>query len=145
MLLRFDPFREAERFADQRQTRGASTVMPMDAVRRGDEVVITFDLPGVDPSSFDVTVERNVLAVSASRVPDRRDGDDVLVNERRHGTTTRQLFLGDSLDPAQLRATYDQGVLTVTIPVAATAQPRKVEVAVGNGSSAPIETSGTEG
>jgi HSP20 family protein len=144
MLLRFDPFREAERFVDQRVARTASSVMPMDAVRRGDEVIISFDLPGVDPSTLDVTVERNVLAVSASRVPDRRDSDDVLVSERRHGTTTRQLFLGDSLDPAKLNASYDMGVLTVTIPVAETAQPRKVEVAVGNGSGAAIETSGTE-
>jgi HSP20 family protein len=144
MLLRFDPFREAERFADQRQTRTAA-VMPMDAVRRGDEVVITFDLPGIDADSLDVTVERNVLSVAASRVADRRDGDDVLVSERRHGTTTRQLFLGDSLDAGKLSATYDQGVLTVVIPVAATAQPRKVEVAVGNGSSAPIEPSSQPG
>src|SRR5688572_9817305 len=104
MLLRFDPFREAERFVDQRVARSASSVMPMDAVRRGDEVIISFDLPGVDPATLDVTVERNVLAVSASRVPDRRDADDVLVSERRHGTMSRQLFLGESLDPAKLNA-----------------------------------------
>jgi HSP20 family protein len=140
MLLRFDPFREAERFADQRQHRSAA-VMPMDAVRRDDEVVITFDLPGIDPDSLDVTVERNVLAVAATRAADRRQGDDVLVSERRYGTTSRQLFLGESLDAGRLTATYDQGVLTVTIPVAETAQPRKVEVAVGNGSR-PIETGG---
>jgi len=130
MLLRFDPFRETERFVDQRQPR-ANAGMPMDAVRRGDEVVVSFDLPGIDAESLDVTVERNVLSVSATRAADRREGDEVVVSERRYGTTSRQLFLGDSLDAAKLSATYDQGVLTVTIPVAQTAQPRKVQVSVG--------------
>jgi len=84
MLLRFDPFCDLDRVAEQVFNRPVQAAMPMDAVRRGDEVVISFDLPGVDPSSIDLTVERDVLTLQAERRPVRNEGDEVLAGERRH-------------------------------------------------------------
>lgn len=130
MLMRFDPFREVDRFAeqvDQALRRTASSV-PMDAVRHGDQVFINFDLPGVDPDSIDLTVERDVLTLKASRRFERNEGDEVLANERPQGTYTRRVLLGDSLDTGRLEAAYDHGVLSITIPVAEQAQPRKISV-----------------
>ena len=130
MLMRFDPFREVDRFAeqvDQALRRTASSV-PMDAVRHGDQVFINFDLPGVDPDSIDLTVERDVLTLKANRRFERNEGDEVLANERPQGTYTRRVLLGDSLDTGRLEAAYDHGVLSITIPVAEQAQPRKISV-----------------
>jgi HSP20 family protein len=134
MLMRFDPFREVDRFADQvdQVFRRGMPAMPMDAVRHGDRVFVTFDLPGVDPDSIDLTVERDVLTVSATRRFERAEDDEVLANERVQGTFTRRVLLGESLDTGKLEASYDHGVLTITIPVAEQAQPRKI--AVGGGS-----------
>jgi HSP20 family protein len=84
-----------------------------------------------------------VLTISASRQLDRFEGDEVLANERPAGTFTRRVLLGESLDTAQLDATYEHGVLTVTIPVAEQAQPRKIVVGTGRGQSA-IEARSTE-
>jgi HSP20 family protein len=100
----------------------------MDAYRHGDTFVVHFDLPGVDPASIDLEYERNVLTVSAERSWRPVDGDDVLANERIHGAFRRQLLLGDGLDAAQMHASYENGVLTITIPVAERAKPRKVAV-----------------
>lgn len=146
MLMRFDPFREVDRFAeqvDQALRRGTAT-MPMDAVRRGDRVLVTFDLPGVDPEAIDVTVERDTLTVTAVRRFERSEDDEVLANERPQGTFLRRVLLGDSLDTSQLEAAYDHGVLSVTIPVAAQAQPRKIAVS-GGGAGTPIEAAAHEG
>jgi HSP20 family protein len=128
MLMRFDPLREFDRVFEQAwsQTRQAS--MPMDAYRHGDSFVVNLDLPGVDPSSIDLTVERNVLTVSAERHWQAVEGDQVVASERRQGAFSRQLFLGDGLDAERIHATYENGVLTVTIPVAAAAKPRKIQV-----------------
>jgi HSP20 family protein len=134
MLMRFDPFRELDRVADQAFRRSNS--MPMDAVRHGDRVFINFDLPGVDPDAIDVTVERDVLTVNASRRFERAEGDEVLASERPQGTTTRRVLLGDSLDTDHLEAAYDHGVLSITIPVAEKAQPRKVAVGGGHAAAA---------
>jgi HSP20 family protein len=134
MLMRFDPFRDVDRFAeqvDQALRRSASSV-PMDAVRHGDQVFINFDLPGVDPDSIDLTVERDVLTLKASRRFERNEGDEVLANERPQGTYTRRVLLGDSLDTSRLEAAYDHGVLSITIPVAEQAQPRKISVGGGH-------------
>src|SRR5882762_5113796 len=99
MLMRFDPFRELHRLAEQMwQTAERPAVMPMDAYRDGDRFVVHFDLPGVDPSSIDVTAERNVLTVSARRHWQRTDSQDVLVAERLEGSFRRELFLGEGLD-----------------------------------------------
>ena len=130
MLMRFDPFREIDRMAEQvdQVVRRGSSVMPMDAVRRGDRVLVNFDLPGVDPDSIDLTVERDVLAVAATRRVERSEGDEVLASERPQGTFTRRVLLGESLDTSRLEATYDQGVLSITSPGAEQAQPRKIAV-----------------
>jgi HSP20 family protein len=134
MLMRFDPFREADRFAEQvdQMFRRASGSIPMDAVRHGDRIFINFDMPGVDPDAIDVTVERDVLTVSATRRFERAEGDEVLANERPQGTVTRRVLLGESLDPGRLEAAYDHGVLSITIPVAEQAQPRKITVGGGH-------------
>ena len=135
MLLRFDPFRELDRVTESALGRPTAS-MPMDAVRRGETVVVSFDLPGVDPASIDVTVERNVLDIKAARDTDRAEGDEVLVSERRSGPVSRQLLLGDSLDAHGVVADFDRGVLTLYIPVAAAAKPRKVEIGHGRGTEA---------
>jgi HSP20 family protein len=134
MLMRFDPFRDVDRFADQvdQVFRRAGSSVPMDAVRHGNQVFVSFDLPGVDPDAIDVTVERDTLTVSATRRFERAEGDEVLAGERPEGTFTRRVLLGQSLDTAKLEASYDHGVLTVTIPVAEQAQPRRVAVGGGH-------------
>ena len=132
MLLRFDPFRDLDRVADEAFRVGRSPAIPMDAIRRGEQVVARFDLPGVDPASIDVEVERNQLTVRAERRWERAEDEQVLAAERRHGTFTRQLLLGETLDGSRVEAAYADGVLTLTIPVAETAKPRKVSVAVGS-------------
>jgi HSP20 family protein len=133
-LMRYDPFRELDRLTEQLwglQGKGG-TMMPMDAYRRGDRFVVSFDLPGVDPGSIDVTVERNVLTVKADRSPSSRDGDDIVVAERPQGSFSRQLFLGDNLDTDHVEAHYEQGVLTLSIPVAEVAKPKKVEISAAD-------------
>jgi HSP20 family protein len=142
MLMRFDPFRELDTLtqalaAGPGVSRG--TVMAMDAYRDGDHVVVHLDLPGVDPESIDVTVEKNVVAVTAEREWKPSEGQDVIVSERRQGRFTRQLFLGENLDPDHIEASYDRGVLTLTVPVAEQAKPRKVRILSGS-ESQPIET-----
>jgi HSP20 family protein len=141
MLMRFDPFRELDRLAQQASWPSAPArppaVMPIDAYRRGDRFLVHFDLPGVNPDSVELTVEKNVLQVRAERSWARQEGDEVVVSERPQGSFTRQLFLGEGLDPNRIEASYDQGVLTVTIPVADQAKPRKVAIATGGGGDGP--------
>ena len=124
-MVWYDPFREFDRL-----TR--SPWMPMDAVRQGDQVELRFDLPGVAPDTIDVDVERNVLTVKAERHWTPENGDHVLARERTQGTFSRQVLLGDALDPERLEAHYDHGVLTVRVPVAEQAKPRKVQIHVGS-------------
>jgi len=132
MLMRFDPFRELDRLTQSlSQSALAPSAMPMDAYRHGDEFVINLDLPGVDPASVDVTVERNVLTVSAERSWEPQEGDQVIASERPQGSFSRQLFLGESLDAERIAARYDNGVLSVTVPVAEKVKPRRVEVSAG--------------
>lgn len=134
MLMRTDPFRELERFTQQVFNTAAGTwsrptAMPMDAYRQGDEFVVCFDLPGVAPDAIELDVERNVLTVKAERRP-TATGDDVemQVAERPLGAFSRQLFLGESLDTEHIQAHYDAGVLTLRIPVAEQARPRKIAI-----------------
>jgi len=135
MLMRFDPFAELDRLT--RETFGSRpAVMPMDAYRHDDRFVVRFDLPGADPATIDLTVEKNVLTVRAERSWAPEEGDQVVVAERPQGTFSRQLFLGEMLDAEHIEARYDHGVLTLTIPVAEKAKPRKVAVTAGDGAGA---------
>jgi HSP20 family protein len=131
MLMRFDPFREFDRLAGEATTTRRRSVMAMDAYRRGDSVKVRFDLPGVDRDSIDVTVEKNQLSVSAERAWQPSENDEVMASERSQGSFSRTLFLGDNLDTDQIDADYTDGVLTLSIPVAETAKPRKISVGTG--------------
>jgi HSP20 family protein len=137
MLMRTDPFRELDRLTQQffgvHGTQSRPAVMPMDAFRDGEEFVVRLDLPGVSPDSIDLDVERNVLTVKAERTS---DGTELQVAERPKGVFSRQLFLGDTLDTDRIEASYDQGVLTLRIPVAAQAKSRKIAVTAGAGGQA---------
>ena len=129
MLMRTDPFREVDRLAQQ--ILGTSTrpaVMPMDAWRDGDQFVVEFDIPGIDPDRLDLDVERNVLTVKAER-PGRDEDAETLAAERPRGLFSRQLVLGDNLDLDRIDANYEAGVLRLRIPVAERAKPRKIQVA----------------
>ncbi|MFC0624616.1 Hsp20/alpha crystallin family protein [Kribbella deserti] len=135
MLMRTDPFREFDRLAQQMLSGAAPgtwsrpSPMPMDAYRSGEEFVVVFDLPGVSPDAIDLDVERNVLTVKAERRPaDVPDNAEMQVAERPLGVFSRQLFLGDSLDADRIEAHYDAGVLTLKIPIAEKAKPRKITV-----------------
>jgi len=132
-LLRFDPFGDIDRMFDQAMNQRRRPSFPMDAYRHGDTVVVHFDLPGVDPASIALEYERQILSVSAERSWRPVEGDQLLASERVHGTFQRQLLLGDGLDVDRMHASYEHGVLTVTIPVAEKAKPRRIEVAVTSG------------
>ncbi len=130
MLMRTDPFRELDRLAQQALAGTVSrpTFMPMDAYRNGDRFLVQFDLPGVDANAVELTVEKNVLTVRAERGKPTGEGVEMLAAERPQGVFTRQLFLGETLDTDRIEANYDAGVLTLSIPVAEQAKPRKVEI-----------------
>lgn len=130
MLLTFDPFRDFDRMFDQAIGNGLTRrpSFPMDAYRRCDAFIVHFDLPGVDPASIDLEVERNVLTVTAQRRWEPQEGDDMIANERVQGSFRRQLLLGDSLNSDAIAASYENGVLTLTVPIAEKAKPRKVEI-----------------
>jgi HSP20 family protein len=134
MLMRTDPFRDLDRltqqaFGDTSGTWSRPAAMPMDAYRAGDEFVVAFDLPGVSPDAIELDVERHVLTVKAERRPVvESDSVEMQVAERPLGVFSRQLFLGDTLDVENIAASYESGVLTLRIPVAAQAKPRKIAI-----------------
>ena len=131
MLMRTDPFRELDRLTQQvfgaDGTLARPSVMPMDAWRDGDTFHVEFDLPGIDPDSIDLDVERNVVTVKAER-PARASDAELIAAERPRGIFSRQLVLGDNLDTERITAGYEAGVLTLQIPVAEQAKPRKIAI-----------------
>src|SRR6201747_2622062 len=131
MLMRTDPFRELDRLTQQvlgtDGTLARPSVMPMDAWRDGDTFHVEFDLPGVNPNSIDLDVERHVVTVKAERAPRASDAEAIAA-ERPRGVFSRQLILGDNLDTEHIAASYDSGVLTLQIPVAEKAKPRKIAI-----------------
>lgn len=135
VALTFDPFREMDRMATQlfgAQAGGRSARwMPMDLYRSGDHYVVNVDLPGVDPGSIDLDVDANTLTIQAERTLGSTDGTRWLAQERPAGRFVRQLSLGDGLDLDQIHASYENGVLSLTIPVAEKALPRKISVEHG--------------
>ncbi|KAB2343662.1 Hsp20/alpha crystallin family protein [Actinomadura rudentiformis] len=137
LLTSIDPFvqefeRQFDRMArqafSQASGQGNGAVMPMDGLRRDDDVVLRFDLPGIDPGSIEVTVDRGVLSVSAQREEEYGDNERLFVRERVMGTFTRRIYLSEHLDAEAIEAAYDNGVLAVRIPVLEKARARKVEI-----------------
>ncbi|GAA3297002.1 Hsp20/alpha crystallin family protein [Dactylosporangium vinaceum] len=140
MLMRTDPFREIDRAFEQLAgTAGRPAVMHVDAIRDGDWFNVYFDLPGVDPDSIDITVERNVLQVRAERHRPAGDAVETVLAERPTGVFSRQLYLGDTLDTDKLEASYDSGVLRLRIPVSDRAKPRKISVSFDDSGSRPVK------
>lgn len=136
-LVRSDPFRDVDRFLQQlwtaQQSGPRSMAMPMDAYRKDDSFLLQLDLPGVDPESIELTVEENVLTISAERpAPPRGEEIESVIAERTFGTFTRQIVLGRTLDSERIEASYEGGVLTVAIPVAERAKPRRIDVSTGS-------------
>lgn len=136
MLMRSDPFRDLDRFAQQvLGTAARPAVMPMDAWREGENFVVEFDLPGIDADSLDIDIERNVVTVRAER-PSVDPNREMLATERPRGVFSRQLVLGENLDTDRIEASYQEGVLSLRIPVAERAKPRKISVGRGSGHQA---------
>jgi HSP20 family protein len=128
VLIRTDPFRDRDRWTQHVSgTAARPAVMPMDAWRDGDHFVVEFDLPGVKPDSLDLNVERNALTVHAER-PVLDQNREMVAAERPRGVFSRQLFLGENLDTDKIEASYHDGVLRLTIPVAEKAKPRRIEI-----------------
>jgi HSP20 family protein len=139
-LMRFDPFRDLDRFSERMLGPSGARSMPMEAFRRGDQFVVALELPGVNPSDVDVTVERNVVNIRATRRGLRTEGDEVIIDERPQGEFSRQLFLGDNLDASKLAAEFDRGVLKLTIPVAESSKPRRIQIAGGSSGREQVTT-----
>jgi HSP20 family protein len=140
-VLRFDPFSDLDTLTrgllnSQTGSTRSPRFMPMDLYKVDDHYVLTADLPGVDPASVDVNVDHGTLTLTAHRSARSEDGVQWLANERFAGTYRRQLSLGEGIDTAKIAATYENGVLTVTIPLAERAKPRRIEV-----TRAPSQTS----
>jgi len=126
-LTTFDPFARVTR-----RTFGQSTIMPLDGVRRDGDVLLRFDVPGIDAESIDVTVSNGVLSVSVKRQEERTENDKFFVRERSMGTFTRRMYLSKNLNADAVEAAYNNGVLEVRIPVLEQAKPRKIEVRQGD-------------
>ena len=133
MLMRFEPFREYDRITEELLNQHRARQIPVDAYRRGNEFKLHLDLPGVDPDSIELIVEKDLLTVRATRTWTQAEDDQIQVLERAQGEFSRQLFLGESLDRDHITANYENGVLTLTIPVAEEAKPRKVEITHAGG------------
>ncbi len=140
MILQNSAFRDFDTFFNQRLGRSPwapTSAMPMDAYRRGDDVWVHLDLPGVAAETIDISVERSVLTVTAERHYQREEGDRVYFSERNEGSFRRQVSLGEGLDPERIEADYTDGVLTLRIPVAPQAKPRKITVGTSNTADTP--------
>jgi len=128
LLTQDDPFRDLDLFFRGARSGTRTNTMAMDAYRRGEDVWVHVDLPGIAHDSIEVSVERSVLTITAQRDWRRQDGDQHYLSERRQGSFRRQVHLGDSLDVDRIEADFADGVLTLRIPVSARARPKKIEV-----------------
>src|SRR3954468_3066227 len=145
LLTSIDPFvqefeRQFDRMTRQAAAQGNGAAMPMDGIRRADDVVLRFDLPGIDPGSIEVTVDRGVLSVTARREEEFGEDERVFVRERTMGSFTRRVYLSEHLDADAIEAAYDNGVLAVRIPVLERAKPRKVAIQQSGGGQKAIKT-----
>ena len=133
MSINYDPFHRLDELRDRLLSGGRTPLsFPMDAYRRGDAFVVHLDLPGVEPKTIDVAVENQILTVGAERRFEPHEGDEFLVTERPQGRFSRQLRLGSTIDTENIAASYDDGVLTLTLPVSERAKPRQIQVGRGN-------------
>jgi len=129
MAMSFDPFGELDRLTGSLlQNRPGPRFMPVDLYRDGDRYVLSADLPGIDPGSVDIDVDGQLLTIRAQRTVSSADGAKWLVQERPAGSYLRQFSLGEGLDMEMISATYDNGVLSVIIPVSEKAKPRRIQV-----------------
>ncbi|MDD7928901.1 Hsp20/alpha crystallin family protein [Microbacterium thalli] len=136
-MATYDPFRDLDRIASNLfDARRGPRRMPMDLYRDGDHYVMTADLPGIDPGSVDIDVDGQLLTIRAERTLANGDGVKWITREREAASFLRQLNLGQGVDTEGIAATYNNGVLTVTIPVSEKAKPRKV--AVTTDAAAPV-------
>jgi HSP20 family protein len=145
VVLTFDPFRDLDRLAGQMLGSSATVAMPFDLYRSGDHFVLHCDLAGVDPGSVQVGVDHRVLTIRAERTPRTDEEVQWIRRERVNGTFERRLTLGDGLDLDHIDATWQDGVLTLTIPVAATAKPRRIPITVAGGDRATAQGPAVEG
>jgi HSP20 family protein len=128
-MATYDPFREFDRLASSLlDPRRGPRIMPMDLYRDGDHYVLTADLPGIDPGSVDIDVDGQLLTIRAERSVPTGEGVKWITREREGASFLRQLSLGQGVDTERISASYDNGVLSVTIPVSEKAKPRKIEV-----------------
>ena len=124
-----DPFlAEFDRLAQQVFGTAEGAGMPVDVTRRGDELVIRFDVPGVHSDAISLSLENHVLTVTATRHADFGEGEKVLVQERFDGTMTRRIRVPEWVDGERVSAEHADGVLTVVLPVAEQAKPRRIEI-----------------
>ena len=138
-MATYDPFRDLDRFASNLfDARRGPRRMPMDLYRDGDHYVLTADLPGIDPGSVDIDVDGQLLTIRAERTLAAGDGVKWITREREAASFLRQLNLGQGIDTERIAANYNNGVLSVTIPVSEKAKPRKIEVAT-DGSSPVLQ------
>jgi HSP20 family protein len=129
MAMSFDPFTELDRLAaGMLQSRTAPRVMPVDLHRDHSRYVLTADLPGVDPGSVDVDVDGQLLTIRAQRSSGSAEGVKWLAQERPYGSYLRQFSIGEGVDRSGISASYDNGVLSVIIPLSEQSKPRKVVV-----------------
>lgn len=132
MAMSFDPFSELDRIAaGLLGSRQGPKFMPVDLYRDGDRYVLNADMPGIDPGSVDIDVDGQLLTVRANRTPDTQSGVKWLSQERPHGSYLRQFSVGEGIDRDAITAHYDNGVLSLVIPVSEKAKPRKIEVTSG--------------
>jgi len=141
MVLRFmDPFQELDQFLGSGGSSWRGGLMPMDAFEKDGLYTLRFDLPGVDPDHVDLLVENNVLTVTAERKLEDTEGANWLMRERPTGTHSRQVRIGDRLDTGTVEASYDNGVLTVTIPIREEAKPHRVAIKPGSHPAIAVES-----
>ena len=132
MTIDYDPFHRLDELRDRFVSGGRTPLsFPMDAYRRRDAFVVHLDLPGVQRETIDVAVENQVLTVTAERRFSEHEGDEFIVSERPQGRFSRQLRLGSTIDTEGIAASYEDGVLTLTLPVSERAKPRQIQVGRG--------------
>ena len=142
MAMNFDPFRELDRVAGALMDARSPRVMPMDLYREGDHYVLSADMPGIDPGSVDIDVDGQLLTIRAERTMANHENVKWITRERMAGSFLRQLNLGQGIDIDKISATYANGVLSVTIPVSASAMPRKIQVQTSNEDKLTVKEGG---